>query len=217
MRLTALVRGFLTAVRGLGRGLSERDAGADPIALFRAWFDEASRAGIYMPEAIAVASSTRDGRPSVRMMLLKRFDERGFVFFTNYQSRKGREMAENPHASFLLYWGVLHRQIRVEGSLEKLNEKESAAYFRTRARGSQLGAWASKQSAPLESREELERRFRELDDRFEAHEVPLPPFWGGYRLVPERIEFWQGRANRLHDRLEYTWEGSGWRRERLYP
>jgi pyridoxamine 5'-phosphate oxidase len=198
-------------------GLSESSAGADPMDLFARWFEAAERSSILLPEAIAVATSSRDGRPSVRMMLLKGFDARGFRFFTNYESQKGREIEENPRAAFLVHWALLQRQIRVAGWLEKLSEEESAAYFRTRARGSQIGAWASKQSSTLTGRDELERRVREMETRFAGEDVPLPPFWGGYRLVPERIEFWQGRANRLHDRLEYTREDGEWKRVRLSP
>ena len=213
----AALRSLFTMGRGTVRGLSESAAGMDPIPLFRAWRDEAAKSSVFLPESIAVATSSRDGRPSVRMMLLKGIDERGFVFYTNYESRKTREMTENPHAAFVMHWAILQRQIRVEGSLEKLSEEESAAYFRTRARGSQIGAWASKQSSVLADRQELERRVREVEQRFQGEEIPLPPFWGGFRLVPERIEFWQGRANRLHDRLEYTWEDGEWSRLRLSP
>ena len=215
--LGAALRSLFTMGRGVVGGLSESAAGMDPIRLFRVWFDDAQRSSLFLPESIAVASSSRDGRPSVRMMLLKGFDERGFLFYTNYGSRKAREMAENPHAAFSIHWAILQRQIRVEGSLEKLSEQESAAYFRTRERGSQIGAWASKQSSVLADRDELVRRVREVEERFKGKEIPLPPFWGGYRLVPERIEFWQGRANRLHDRLEYTWEDGEWSRLRLSP
>lgn len=215
--LGAALRSLFTMGRGVVRGLSESAAGMDPIRLFRHWFDEAAKSSVFLPDSIAVATSSRDGRPSVRMMLLKGIDERGFVFYTNFESRKAREMTENPHAAFAIHWAILQRQIRVEGSLEKLSEQDSAAYFRTRARGSQIGAWASKQSSVLADRQELERRVREVEARFRGKEIPLPPFWGGYRLVPERIEFWQGRANRLHDRLEYTWEDGEWSRLRLSP
>jgi pyridoxamine 5'-phosphate oxidase len=215
--LGAALRSLFTMGRGMVRGLSESAAGMDPIRLFRHWFDEAGKSSVFLPESIAVATSSRDGRPSVRMMLLKGIDERGFVFYTNNESRKVREMTENPHAAFAIHWAILQRQIRVEGSLEKLSEQDSAAYFRTRTRGSQIGAWASRQSSVLADREELVRRVREVEERFRGNEIPLPPFWGGYRLVPERIEFWQGRANRLHDRLEYTWEDGEWSRLRLSP
>ena len=215
--LRAALRSLFTLGKGTVGGLSESAAGMDPIRQFRNWFDDAARSTVFLPDSIAVATSSRDGRPSVRMMLLKGIDERGFVFYTNYESRKAREMSENPHAAFAIHWAVLQRQIRVEGSLERLDEEDSAAYFRTRSRGSQVGAWASKQSSVLTDRDELERRVREVEERFKGSEIPLPPFWGGFRLVPERIEFWQGRANRLHDRLEYTWEDGEWSRLRLWP
>jgi pyridoxamine 5'-phosphate oxidase len=151
------------------------------------------------------------------MMLLKSFDESGFVFYTNYESRKGVELEANPSAAFVLYWNVLQRQIRVEGTVERLAPEESLAYFRTRERGSRLGAWASRQSSALEGRHELERQFEECEKRFEGKDIPLPPFWGGFRLRPEHIEFWQGRANRLHDRISFVREGDDWTVVRLSP
>jgi pyridoxamine 5'-phosphate oxidase len=151
------------------------------------------------------------------MMLLKGFDRSGFRFFTNYGSRKSDELAENARASLVFHWAVLHRQVRVEGVVERISEEESAEYFRTRPRGSQLGAWASRQSEALERRAQLDEQFREYEAKFKGVDIPLPPFWGGYRLKPERIEFWQGRANRLHDRLVYTPAGSGWDVVRLSP
>jgi pyridoxamine 5'-phosphate oxidase len=217
MSLFPILRSLLTLGTGTVRGLSRAGAGDDPIRLFGKWFDEARRSGIFLPEAIAVATSTSEGSPSVRMMLLKSFDESGFVFYTNFESRKGVELEDNPSAAFVLYWNVLQRQIRVEGSVERLAPEESLAYFRTRERGSRLGAWASRQSSVLESRRELERRFEECKRRFEGQDVPLPPFWGGFRLRPERIEFWQGRANRLHDRICFVREGAGWTVLRLSP
>lgn len=217
MPLIARIRGLLTLGKGTIGGLSEQTAGMDPIALFSEWFTAARRAGITLPEAVCVATVGRDGAPSARMMLLKGFDERGFVFYTNYRSRKSRDLEANPQAAMVFHWVSLQRQIRIEGTVERLSLEESAAYFRTRPRGSQLGAWASEQSAELPDRSVLERRFREQRDRFKDEEVPLPPFWGGYRLSPTRIEFWQGRLNRLHDRLSYTREGQSWKRTRLYP
>ena len=151
------------------------------------------------------------------MMLLKGFNERGFVFYTNYESRKAGELTENPRAAMISHWPVLERQIRVEGEVEKLTTEESTAYFHSRPRGSQLGAWAAAQSTPLESPEELKRRFREIEEKYPQGEVPLPPFWGGYRLKPQRIEFWQGRMNRLHDRVRYDRSDDGWEMVRLYP
>ncbi len=201
----------------MATGLSELKAGPDPIALFANWFAAARRSGILLPESMALASSTPDGVPSVRMMLLKGFGADGFAFYTNYESRKATELFENPRAAIVMHWPILERQVRIEGTVEKLPPEESEAYFETRPRGSQLGAWASQQSAELESRQVMERRYREHEAKFAGGDVPLPPFWGGFRLVPQHIEFWQGRLNRLHDRLRYTREGDGWAVTRLYP
>jgi pyridoxamine 5'-phosphate oxidase len=217
MSILSWLRALATLGRGVLRGLSEETAGPDPIALFGKWFDAARRSGVYLSEAMALATATSDGIPSARMMLLKGFDARGFRFFTNYESRKAEELTENASAAIVFHWARLHRQVRIEGTVEKLGEEESAAYFRTRPRGSQLGAWASRQSSVLASRRQLDQQFDDAEARYRGREVPLPAFWGGYRLVPRRIEFWQGRANRLHDRLLYEREGSGWRVSRLSP
>lgn len=211
------IKAILTLGRGTLGGISELEAGDDPIALFREWFDDARDAGFLLPESMAVATATPDGRPSARMMLLKGVEDDGFLFYTNYGSRKAAELDENPRAALVFHWDVLERQVRVEGSVERLPNETSAAYFRTRSRGSQIGAWASRQSEKLESREVMERRFRRCEEEFRGEEVPLPDFWGGYRLRPVRIEFWQGRANRLHDRLEYRRSDRGWSVTRLYP
>jgi pyridoxamine 5'-phosphate oxidase len=213
----AALRTLFTLGRGVVRGVPPLTAADDPIAFFQRWFADARTAGIYLPESMAVATASADGAPAARMMLLKGVDDRGFVFFTNYESRKGDELRANPRAALVFHWAVLQRQVRVEGPVERLTEAESAAYFRTRGRGSQIGAWASRQSAELASRAELERRVREHDERFAGQEVPLPPFWGGFRLTPVVIEFWQGRINRLHDRVRYARERSGWSVTRLYP
>ena len=199
-------------------GLMEADAHPDPIEQFRRWFDEALAANLYEPNAMTLATATREGRLSARVVLLKGFDERGFVFYTNYEGRKARELEENPCCALVFYWGELERQVRIEGRAERVSEEESDAYYESRPRGSQLGAWVSEQSRPVEDREALEERLRGLEAEYEGSEVPRPPFWGGYRVEPEKIEFWQGRENRLHDRLLYCrQDGGGWRVERLQP
>jgi pyridoxamine 5'-phosphate oxidase len=197
--------------------LREEDLADDPIEQFRRWFDEARAFGLAMPEAMTLATSNADGRPSARIVLLHGIDENGFVFHTNYESRKGRELEANPQAALVLYWHPLGRQIRSEGSIERVSEEESARYFRTRPRGGQLGAWASRQSEQIESRDILEERMRGLEREYEGREVPLPPFWGGYRLLPDRIELWQHGEDRLHDRFAYERSGDSWTRSRLSP
>jgi pyridoxamine 5'-phosphate oxidase len=192
---------------------------SDPLQAFTDWYADAERAGLLLPEAVCLSSATSDGVPSSRMVLLKAVDDRGFVFFTNYESRKSAELEANPRAALLFHWATLERQVRVEGAVERISHEESVAYFGTRDRASQIGAWASKQSRELRDRAELEAAYRELEARFEGEAVPLPPFWGGYRVVPAAIEFWQGRANRLHDRVRFERErrGGPWRGTRLYP
>jgi pyridoxamine 5'-phosphate oxidase len=197
--------------------LSEDTVARDPLRQFEAWFTEAGDAGVHAPEAVAVATATPGGLPSVRMVLMKQFDERGFVFFTNYESRKGQELLANPHAALLFHWDALGRQVRIEGPAERAGEGESAKYIRMRPRGSQLSALASPQSRPVESRAELERLVAELADLNAAGELPLPEHWGGIRVRPERYEFWQHRDDRLHDRLLYTPDGEGWAISRLAP
>ena len=199
-------------------GLTEADAHPDPVEQFRRWFDEALAANLYEPNAMTLATATREGRPSARVVLLKGFDERGFVFYTNYEGRKARELEENPYCALAFYWGDLERQVRVEGRAGRVIKEESDAYYESRPRGSRLGTWASAQSRPVEDREALEERLRGLEAEYEGREVPRPPFWGGYRVEPESVEFWQGRENRLHDRLLYRrQDGGGWRVERLQP
>jgi pyridoxamine 5'-phosphate oxidase len=197
--------------------LREEDLADDPIEQVRTWFDEARAFGLPMPEAMTLATSDADGQPSARIVLLHGISENGFVFHTNYESRKGRELEANPQAALVLYWQPLGRQVRVEGKIERVNEEESAQYFRTRPRGGQLGAWASRQSEQIESRDILEDRVRELERKYEGREVPLPPFWGGYRLLPDRIELWQHGEDRLHDRFAYERSGDSWTRSRLSP
>ncbi|MBS1868923.1 MAG: pyridoxamine 5'-phosphate oxidase [Actinobacteria bacterium] len=198
--------------------LHEHDLLPDPIALVRRWFAEAEAFGLEQHDAMTLATATPDGRPSARAVLLKGIDQRGFAFFTNYESRKARELDANPHAALVLLWIPLQRQVRVGGRVERLGGEESDAYFATRPRGSQLGAWASEQSRPLPDRGELERRFAALDERYAGGVVPRPPHWGGYRVEPDEIELWQGRANRLHDRFRYTRGADGaWQHVRLAP
>ena len=201
-----------------GQPLREADVDPDPVAQFAVWFEQAADAGVPAPEAAAVATAGADGAPSVRMVLVKRADASGFVFYTNYDSRKGQELAVNPLAALLFYWSPLNRQVRIEGPAQRLPVQETATYIRSRARGSQLSALASPQSRPIESRAVLEQRVAELADRYAGVELPMPESWGGFRLVPETFEFWQQRDDRLHDRLRYSrTAGSDWRLERLAP
>ncbi len=199
------------------RPLREQDVDADPFRQFDVWFEDAARNGVRSPEAAAVATASADGAPSVRMVLVKETGKRGFVFFTNYGSRKGSELAANPRAALLFHWDQLGRQVRIEGRVERLSAEDSAAYVRSRGRGSQLSAMASAQSRPVSGRDELERRVAELAASYEGEELPVPDFWGGFRLLPERFEFWQHRQDRLHDRLVYTREDGGWLIVRLAP
>lgn len=199
-------------------GLREADADPNPIDQFRKWFDEALAADLHEPNATTLATATPDGRPSARIVLLKGFDERGFVFYTNYEGRKGRELDENPYCALVFYWGELERQVRVEGLASRVSAEDSDAYYGSRPRGTRLGAWVSEQSRPVEDRDTLERRLRELEAEYEGRDIPRPSFWGGYRVEPEEIEFWQGRESRLHDRLLYRrFEGGGWDMVRLQP
>ena len=189
----------------------------NPLERFQDWFREAEQAGVEVPEAMTLATAAPDGAPSARMVLLKGADEEGFVFYSGYVSRKAGELEANPRAALVFYWRPLGRQIRVEGRVEHVSDAESEAYFATRPRGSQLAAWASQQSRSLPSREELERRYAELEREYEGREVPRPPHWGGFRLRPDAIEFWEHRENRLHDRTCYTRAREGWHSERLAP
>lgn len=217
MSVISTLRAMLTIRKGVFTGLDEESVGTEPFGLFDRWYLEARRAGLYLPESMTLATATTDGKPSARLVLLKGHDERGFVFFTNYESRKAAELESNPVASLAIHWPILQRQVRVEGSVERISEDESYSYFSTRPRGSRIGAWASPQSRVIPDRAELERRVAEFDARYPGEEIPLPPHWGGYRIRPDRIEFWQGRASRLHDRFRFSREGDAWKVERLAP
>jgi pyridoxamine 5'-phosphate oxidase len=202
----------------IGEGLRRADLDPNPIKQFDSWFAAAIKAGIRDANAMALATATADGKPSVRVVLLKTFDEAGFVFFTNYVSSKGRNLEENPRAALVLYWMEVERQVRIEGTTEKVSHEESEAYFRTRPFGAQIGAWASPQSEVIDARRVLDARLAEMTQRFAGGEIPLPPHWGGYRLKAQTIEFWQGRTNRLHDRFRYTRQSNdSWLIDRLAP
>jgi len=217
MSVISLLRKGFTAGKGVFTGLPSDIAERDPVELFRQWYDLAHKAGITMPEAMCLATCTPDGRPSARMVLLKEVRERSIVFYTNYESRKGEELRANPRAAAVIHWTPLYRQVRIEGEVTVLDRESSECYFHSRDRGSQIGAWASSQSRPLESRTQLEEREREMRRRFGEDTVPLPDFWGGFCIAIDTIEFWQGRANRLHDRMRFDWEDGGWASRRLFP
>jgi pyridoxamine 5'-phosphate oxidase len=198
--------------------LNESDVHANPIEQFKRWFEQASKAELPEPNAMSISTVSAEGKPSSRVVLLKGYDEKGFVFFTNYESRKGRDIIHNPNVSLLFFWPELERQIRIEGKAEKIEVSESMSYFFSRPEGSQLGAWASLQSAVIDSRMVLEKKWSELKDRFQGKEIPFPSFWGGFRVAPDSIEFWQGRRSRLHDRIHYVrTDAEKWTIQRLSP
>jgi len=212
MSLSDLRREYVIA------GLKESELDPNPFKQFDTWFQQALAAGLPEPNAMTLATATLDGKPSARMVLLKGFDEHGFVFFTSYESQKGRELAANPQAALVCYWAELERQVRISGHVSRVRVEESESYFHSRPLGSQLGAWASQQSEVVGGRKILEDRLEQLTQEYQTKPVPLPPYWGGYRVFPETIEFWQGRPNRLHDRLRYTRQtGDQWLIERLSP
>jgi pyridoxamine 5'-phosphate oxidase len=198
-------------------GLAEKDLARDPFRQFEKWFQEAEAAKLIEPNAMVLCTATREGRASARTVLLKALDGRGFVFFSNYESRKGRELSENPRATLVFPWLALERQVMVEGTVTKVPREESEAYFHSRPRASQLTAWISQQSAIISGRSVLEDSMKMLEQKYAGREVPLPPHWGGWRLAPEAVEFWQGRRSRMHDRLRYRRDDNGWTIERLAP
>jgi pyridoxamine 5'-phosphate oxidase len=201
----------------VSEGLDEKTIDRDPIKQFQTWFNDAFEANLPLPEAMTLATATSDGKPSARMVLLKQVDHEGFVFYTNYNSAKAQQLDANPYAALVFYWAKLDRQVRIEGSISRTTREESLAYFATRPRESQIGAWASDQSKEISSRAELEQQAEELEKQYRDREIECPEHWGGYRLKPERIEFWKSRLGRLHDRILYQREGDSWIITRLAP
>jgi pyridoxamine 5'-phosphate oxidase len=201
----------------LSSELNEEGLPVGPFVLFGKWLDEAIASLAKEPTAMTLATSTKNGKVSARIVLLKGFDENGFTFFTNFESKKGKQLIENPYASLVFFWPDLERQVRVEGTINRVSDTESNEYFNSRPLGSRIGAWASGQSSAVSNRDELESRFRFFNDKFKQIDIPRPPHWGGFRLLPSMIEFWQGRANRLHDRIEYSRDIDIWKRQRLAP
>ena len=197
--------------------LNEAEVDADPIVQFQTWFDAAVAAELPEPNAMTLATATKTGMPSARIVLLKGVDSRGFVFYTNYESRKGTELLENPQAAIVFLWKALERQVRIEGRVEKVSDAETEAYFHSRPVASQLGAWSSEQSSVVVDRTVLEQRFQDLQAQYTGQEIPRPPHWGGFRVIPQEIEFWQGRPSRLHDRLRYRLISGKWQLDRLAP
>ncbi|MEW6982302.1 pyridoxamine 5'-phosphate oxidase [Colwelliaceae bacterium 6471] len=211
------LRCLFTFGQGVALPLPEISPDSSPMTLFEQWFNDANKSGILLPEAMSVSSCNNDGQPSSRMVLLKEFDQNGFVFYTNYTSRKSHELDENAKVALLFHWSVLQRQVRIEGHVEKVSKEQSERYFHSRDRGSQIGAWASKQSSKMMSDDELKERVDYYTTKFADGPVPLPEFWGGWRIKPHYIEFWQGRASRLHDRICFQQDGENWQHFKLHP
>jgi len=217
MNIRQTLRMLKTLRAGVFKGLPMPEKDRHPIELFGDWYKTAEQCGLYLPESVALATSTPGGIPSARMVLLKGFDKNGFTFFTNYGSRKAAELDGNPNAALVFHWNLLQRQVRIQGKAKRTSAEESAVYFRTRPRGSRIAAWASRQSRVLPARSVLEDAYKTRQRQFGDGDIPLPEFWGGYRLDPQSIEFWQGRADRMHDRLLFSRDGSAWAAEWLYP
>lgn len=217
MTLFEKLRCLFTFGQGVALPLPPIDDNADPNSLFKLWFEEANKSGILLPEAMSVSSVSANGQPSCRMVLLKEFNQDGFVFYTNYASRKSHELSDNDKVALLFHWNVLQRQIRIEGCVEKVSSEQSAKYFHSRDRGSQIGAWASKQSHKVQTDTELAESVAYYTQKFAGQEVPLPEFWGGWRVKPSYLEFWQGRASRLHDRVCFEKDEQGWNNFKLQP
>lgn len=211
------IRCLLTFGQGVALPSPEISATTSPFDVFQQWFNDANKSGILLPEAMSVSSCDEHGQPSSRMVLLKSFDENGFVFYTNYDSRKSHELSTNNKVALLFHWNVLQRQVRIEGTVEKTSQKQSADYFHSRDRGSQIGAWASKQSHKLTHDNELKARFKKYQQKFGAGEIPLPDFWGGLKVNPHYMEFWQGRSSRLHDRICFEKQQEQWKMIKLHP
>jgi pyridoxamine 5'-phosphate oxidase len=211
------IRALWTSGKGVALGLPDTVQGTNPIDLFQSWFKDARQSGLFLPEAMTLATCSSQGKPSARTVLLKSADPSGFVFFTNYGSQKGTELESNPFASLLFHWPILQRQVRVEGTVSRVSREDSEIYFHSRPRGSQIGAWASIQSQKLDSRAELQAAIEKTESKYKDQPIPLPDHWGGYRIQPEKIEFWQGRPFRLHDRLVFEKVNGEWRTHRLYP
>jgi pyridoxamine 5'-phosphate oxidase len=217
MTLFEKLRCLFTFGQGVALPLPAIEQNAAPLSLFKLWFDEAKKSGILLPEAMSVSSVSQDGQPSCRMVLLKEFNQDGFVFYTNYASRKSQELNDNDKVALLFHWNVLQRQIRIEGCVERVSSEQSAKYFHSRDRGSQIGAWASRQSHKIQNDNELADNVAYYTKKFAKKDVPLPEFWGGWRIKPNYMEFWQGRASRLHDRVCFEKSASGWNNFKLQP